>query len=203
MSLSSSQTPRQLATFEDLLAIPESERFHEILDGELLPKEATSGEHSLTQGSVRASLDGFAGQKNGPSRPGGWWLLTEPTVRLSAYQTVRPDLAGWRRERMPGRPAGFPLHLRPDWVCEIHVLGDARRRDTLQKRRIYAEHGVPHYWLLDAERETLTVLRLVGEVFVEVQVAGIDAVVRAEPFESVALPVAALFGHDAVPEALR
>ncbi|HNN97058.1 MAG TPA: Uma2 family endonuclease, partial [Pseudomonadota bacterium] len=68
-----------------------------------------------------------------------------------------------------------------------------RRRDTLQKRRIYAEHGVPHYWLLDAERETLTVLRLVGEVFVEVQHVDRHA---AEPFDGLEISVAALFGHD-------
>jgi len=192
----SSQTPVQLATFADLAAIPESDRFHEILDGMLVQKEATSGEHALTQGAVRAKLDGFSGHKNGPSRPGGWWLLTEPTIRLSAYQTARPDVAGWRRERMPERPSGFPLHLRPDWVCEIHGAADARRRDTLQKRRIYAEHGVPHYWLLDAERETLTVLRLVGEVFVEVQHVDRHAVLRAEPFDGLEISVAALFGHD-------
>lgn len=196
MSLSS-QTPVQLATFADLVAIPEDQRFHEILDGALVPKEATSAEHALTQGSVRAKLDGYSGQKNGPSRPGGWWLLTEPTVRLGAYQTVRPDVAGWRRERMPERPSGYPIYLRPDWVCEIHVLGDARRRDTLQKRRIYAEHGVPHYWLLDAERETLSVLRLVGEVYVEVLHAERAAVLRAEPFDGLKLAVASLFGHDA------
>lgn len=196
MSLSS-QTPVQLATFADLVAIPEDQRFHEILDGALVPKEATSGEHALTQGSVRAKLDGYAGQKNGPSRPGGWWLLTEPTVRLGAYQTVRPDVAGWRRERMPERPTGYPIYLRPDWVCEIHMLGDARRRDTLQKRRIYAEHGVPHYWLLDAERETLSVLRLVGEVYAEVLHADRAAVLRAEPFDGLELAVASLFGHDA------
>lgn len=197
MSLSSQSPPLQLATFADLVAIPEGERFHEILDGELVPKEATSAEHALTQGNVRARLDGFHAQKNGPTRPGGWWLLTEPTVRLSAYQTTRPDVAGWRRERMPERPSGYPIHLRPDWVCEIHVLGDARRRDTMQKRRIYAEHGIPHYWLLDAELETLTVLRLVGDFYQEVQRGDRSTMIRAEPFDGMEISVAGLFGYDA------
>ena len=77
------------------------------------------------------------------------------------------------------------------------MLCVARRRDTLQKRRIYAEHAVPHYWLLDAERETLSVLRLVGEVYVEVLHAERAAVLRAEPFDGLELAVASLFGHDA------
>ena len=40
-------TPKvQLATFADLLLIPEADRFHEILDGELI-KSAPRGEHGV------------------------------------------------------------------------------------------------------------------------------------------------------------
>jgi Uma2 family endonuclease len=178
------------------MAIPEEDRFHEILDGELVQKEMTSAEHSLSQRMLGAKLDGFHGKANGPSRPGGWWLLSEPTIRLSEYQTVRPDLAGWRRDRMPERPTGYPIHLRPDWICEIHLKGDARRRDTLQKRRIYAEHNIPHYWLLDGEREVVCVLRLVGGGYQDVLEVGRGATFHAEPFGALELSVDVLFGHE-------
>ena len=49
------------------------------------------------------------------------------------------------------------MTLRPDWVCEIMSDSDARRRDAVQKRRIYADHGIPHYWLLDTQRQILIV----------------------------------------------
>ncbi len=183
------------ATLADLLALPEEERFHEILDGELVEKEATSGQHSLPHGEALIHLAPYHGKPNGPSRPGGWWLVPEPTIQISPHQIVRPDLAGWRRERMPDPPAGYPLRLRPDWVCEIHFKKDARRRDTLQKRRIYAEAGVPYFWLIDAAAQTLTVLKLVEGVMVDLQHTGLqDPPLAAEPFPAAPIPLPALFG---------
>src|SRR5437016_4486384 len=145
MSSGSSQTPLpHLATFQDLLAIPEDERFHEILDGELVQKAMASGEHSTTQLEIGAWLvPRFGRRPNGADRPGGWWFATECEIELSRHQVVRPDIAGWRRERMPERPHGYPLRLRPDWVCEVMTDGDARRRDGLKKRRLYSDFGVP------------------------------------------------------------
>jgi Uma2 family endonuclease len=197
MASLSTQTPKvQLATFADLLRIPEEERRHEILDGEIVEKARAPGEHCVAQGRVCAFLGGFSRQSSEPKRPGGWWLATETTIQLSRHSVVQPDVAGWRRERMPDRPAGYPVALRPDWVCEIISDGEARRRDGLQKRRIYADRNIPHYWLVDTERETLTVLRLADEGYVEVLQAKRSSRVRAEPFDAVELQVGVLFGDD-------
>jgi Uma2 family endonuclease len=197
MSTVSTRTPLpRLATLEDLLAIPEDRRFHEILDGELVEKEAARAKHAHAQGEVRGVLQRFRGAPNGPARPGGWWLLTEVTLRLSPHQIVRPDVAGWRRDRLLALPDDFSIELRPDWVCEVSADGNSRRRDGLQKRRIYAEHGVPHYWLVDLLYQRLTVLRLSGGVFQEVLEADRSERIRAEPFEALELSVGALFGDD-------
>ena len=74
--------------------------------------------------------------------------------------------------------------------------GDARRRDGLQKRRIYADHDVPHYWLVDTERETLTVLKLTDQGYVEVMTAERPGRIHAEPFDALELQVGVLFGDD-------
>ena len=123
-------------------------------------------------------------------------MAIAPTTRLVPHQVVEPDVAGWRRERMPTLPNDYPLTLRPDWVCEIMCDSDARRRDGLLKRRIYADHGVPHYWLVDTERERLQVLRI-GEFGYE-EVLDVDRGqrVRAEPFDAMELAVGVLFGDD-------
>lgn len=197
MSSLSFQTPKvQLATFEDLLRIPEPDRFHEVLDGEVVQKALPRGEHGVSQLRVGRMLGGYDRRPNDPSRPGGWWFATEPTIRLSVHEVVQPDIAGWRRDRMPTRPSGYPLTTRPDWVCEILCDGDARRRDGLQKRRIYGDHGIPHYWLLDTERETLTVLTLTDRGYAEQLVADKGQKVQAAPFELLTLPVGVLFGED-------
>lgn len=194
----SSQTPRpHLATLADLLAIPEEDRFHEILDGELLRKELAGFPHAMGQTRVNRLLSPpFDRRPNGPSRPGGWWFATEATIELSLHQIVQPDVAAWRRERLPEIPDVYPIRLRPDWVCEIMGGADARRRDGVQKRRIYADHGVPHCWLVDSERERLTVLRLTDRGYVEILEAGRGERVRAEPFDALELPVGVLFGDD-------
>lgn len=197
MASASSQTPRpQLSTFADLLAIPAEQRFHEVLDGEVVAKLMPSGRHGLTQNRMGRLLDPFDRKANGPARPGGWWFLSEVEIELARHQVVRPDLAGWRRDRMPVVPEDYPLRLRPDWVCEVLTDGQGRRRDGIQKRRIYADHEVPHYWIVDTERRQLTVLRLSERGYVEVLEAGAAQRVRAEPFDSLELPVGVLFGED-------
>ena len=49
--------------------------------------------------------------------PGGWWLLIKPDLHLGE-DIVVPDVAGWRRERLPDVPDEPHLELAPDWVCE-------------------------------------------------------------------------------------
>lgn len=195
MSPASSHTPLpHLCTFADLIAIPEEERHHEVLDGELVQKTMAGGGHGYGQGKLRALLDGFDGPPGGSAgEPGGWWLMTDATIKLSPYQAVRPDLLGWRHATTPSLPTGFPITIRPDWVCELHTREDARR-DLIQKRRIYAEHGVSHYWLIDLERQVLTVLRLDNGQYLEVLQATNGERVRAEPFGALELPVSKLFG---------
>ncbi len=48
----------------------------------------------------------FHREPDGPGQPGGWWILFEPELRLGPDLVV-PDVAGWRRQKMPvfGRPA--------------------------------------------------------------------------------------------------
>lgn len=197
MASLSSQTPRShFATFADLLLIPEEERYHEVLDGEVRKKLLPSFRHGLGQGGIIRALSGFQRRPNGPSAPGGWWIVTEVEIELARHQVVRPDVAGWRRDRLPVMPEAYPMDLRPDWVCEVFTDGDGRRRDSLLKRRIYSDHEIPHYWLLDTGQRQLTVLRLEKRGYVEVLAAGLGELVRAEPFEALEIPVALLFGED-------
>jgi Uma2 family endonuclease len=193
----STQTPKaQLSTFADLLLIPEERRRHEILDGEIVQKALPRLGHGAAQGRSVQILRNFNRRPNGPSRPGGWWLVCEPTIRLSMHEVVQPDVAGWRRDRLPQLTSDYPVELRPDWVCEIMGDGDARRHDGLQKRRIYADHGVPFYWLVDTERESLTVLSLTDRGYVELLTAARPDRVRAVPFDLIELQVGVLFGDD-------
>jgi Uma2 family endonuclease len=67
--------------------------------------------------------------------------LVEVDVALGRHDVVRPDLAGWRRERLPDPGNQRPIDVTPDWVCEILPPSTASR-DRLVKRQLYADSGI-------------------------------------------------------------
>lgn len=183
------------ATAADLLAIPEEERFHEIIDGEIVQKANPSFEHGDAQSAVVARLKIPFQRRPGGRWPGGWWFATEVEVEFEATQIFRPDVAGWRRDRVPERPSGSPVRIRPDWVCEV-LSPRNTRNDTVRKMRVYQRCQVPHYWIVDPVEETLSVYRWTPDGYLVALKAERGDRVKAEPFEAIELDVKVLFGDD-------
>jgi Uma2 family endonuclease len=181
------------ATVADLLAIPEERRRHELIDGVLVEKEAASGKHGGAQGRIFRRLGPYD-RRPGGRWPGGWWFATETEIQLSDRRVFRPDVAGWRRERLAALPMEVPILTTPDWICE--VLSSNKRTDLITKKRAYHEHQVGHYWLIDPLEETLAVYRWHVDGYVEVLIAERHERVRPEPFEAVELAIGVLFGDD-------
>lgn len=176
--------------------MPEEERF-EIVGGELVPKEAARVPHGCAQLALGHALHGAFSRRGGgpPDRPGGWWFASEVLVEFLSREIRRPDVAGWRRERMPERPTSVPVTLVPDWICEVVSPGNASN-DTVAKMRLYHEAKVAHYWLLDPQIETLTVYRWHPDGYLHVLGARRGERVRAEPFDAIELQVGIFFGED-------
>jgi Uma2 family endonuclease len=181
------------AGIAELLAIPEAERRHEVIAGVLVQKEAATGKHGGVQVRISRKLGPYD-RRPGGRWPGGWWFATEVEVLLAPDQIFRPDVVGWRRERLPVLPSEVPIDVRPDWVCEI--LSQNKRNDLILKKRAYHRAGVGHYWIVDPVEETLSVNRWHADGYVEVRVADRQERVRAEPFDAVELVVGVLFGDD-------
>ncbi|MEM6789286.1 MAG: hypothetical protein AAF715_17315 [Myxococcota bacterium] len=51
---------------------------------------------------------------DGHGGPGGWWIFVEVDVALSTHDVVRPDVAGWRRERLRDPGEKRPIEIGPD-----------------------------------------------------------------------------------------
>jgi Uma2 family endonuclease len=176
------------ATYADLVAVPEH-LVAEILDDELYTSPRPAPRHAVAQVRVASLLDAAFGRGRGG--PGGWLILMEPELHASRDVLV-PDLAGWRRERLPRVPEEAFFRLAPDWVCEVLSPGTAAT-DRTKKLRIYAREGVQHAWLVDPLARLLEVLRLdAGGWVIAATYAGAD-VVRAAPFDAVDLELAALW----------
>ncbi len=142
---------KKQATYEDLLAVP-APLVAEILNGELVTHPRPAPRHSLA-GSALGMLLGSAYQM-GVGGPGDWWILDEPELHLGKHVIV-PDLAGWRKERMPSPPHDQAwIDIAPDWICEVLSPSTAQYDMTI-KRDIYAEFGVKYHWFVDPMNKTL------------------------------------------------
>jgi Uma2 family endonuclease len=190
-----SQSAPRRPSLDDFWAIPEHERFHEFVGGELVQKATPSGEHGGAQAGVVGAVRPPFHRRPGSGGPGGWWIATEVEVLLTTGDVVRPDVLGWRRQRCAERPSGMPVKVPPDWICEIVSPSNAKH-DTLKKLRLYHRVSIPHYWLLDTRDATLTVMRWSADGYLTVLRAESGETVRGEPFEAIEVAVGSLFGED-------
>ena len=143
------------ATYEDLCQVPDH-LVAQIIHGQLITLPRPAPRHARASSIMGGKLVPSYDEGNGG--PGGWWILDEPELHLHPDILV-PDLAGWRRERMPALPETAYFELAPDWVCEV-LSPSTRRMDRADKLPIYAGHGVAHAWLVDPEAQTLEVFSL-------------------------------------------
>lgn len=186
---------RKLATWEDLWEEVLLDRKCEVVNGEIVEKAGGDDRHSGTQAHLTASVLPLFGRRGGAGNPGGWWIRTEPDIYFEVHNILRPDVAGWRRERTPVMPDGWPIRATPDWVCEILSRSTAGR-DLGEKRRIYHRHNVEHYWIVDPANRVLTVLRRGKTEYLHVLAAGPSETVRAEPFDAIEIYVGQFFGFE-------
>ena len=172
---------RRRATYDDLLKVPDH-LVAEIVDGELYATPRPASPHARAAWAIGQDLGPFDRQPTGPPQPDGWWILFEPELHLGPEVLV-PDLAGWRRTRMPAIPNVAYFELAPDWVCEV-VSPTTGRLDRVGKMPVYARERVAHLWLVDPILRTLEVYRLDGTRWVVAATHGGAEVVRPEPFDA-------------------
>jgi Uma2 family endonuclease len=180
------------ATYDDVLDAPPNV-VAEVIAGVLHTHPRPAPRHSDAASVLGMDLGGAF--HRGRGGPGGWWILDEPELHLGADpDIVVPDLAGWRRERLPALPDAAFFTLPPDWVCEV-LSPSTARLDRTEKLPVYARERVPHVWLVDPDALTLEVFALDGASYRLVATHGGDRRVRVAPFEAIELELGALWGR--------
>lgn len=184
-----SERARRGASYTDVLAAPE-DRIAELVVGDLWLSPRPSLRHANAVSLLAARLsDAFHWGRSGP---GGWWIWFEPELHLGADVMV-PDVAGWRRERLPEVPEGVGIELAPDWVCEaLSPSTEGLDRDVKLPR--YALAGVGHLWLLDPSARRLEVLGRSGGGWRLLEEHRGAAIVSAPPFEPAAIELSPVWG---------
>ncbi len=183
---STTVTERSPATHLDLEALPEGVK-GEIIDGVLYTQPRPRFAHQSALAAITADLHGPF--QRGRGGPGDWWILPEPGITLPGAPEFSPDIAGWRRKRMPEPPVSR-IDLVPDWICEI-LSPSTRQYDLTVKKRFYAKSGVPFIWYVDVESRTLQVSALEGGRWLELGAWREGEHVRAAPFDELELELGA------------
>ena len=168
------------ATYQDVLDAP-AHLVAEIINGTLHTHPRPASRHALATSNLGDELVSPFGKGRGG--PGGWWIIDEPELHFDD-EIVVPDLAGWRRERMPEYPDTAYFTLAPDWVCEA-LSASTRKVGLHEKRPIYALAGVPHLWLVDPADRTLEAFELHDGQWLLIGSAKDDEPVSFRPFDAI------------------
>lgn len=186
---------RSPATYADIEALPEN-MVGEILNGTLHASPRPAARHGVA--AIELGYELVGPFRRGVGGPGGWTFATEPEVHLGS-DVVVPDLAGWRRERLPNLPATPFVEVAPDWISE-NLSPSTQRVDRTDKLGIYAAAGVGHAWYVDPIVKTLEVMTLVGGKWQITATYKDDEPVTAPPFEAHSFQLDVLWPDDTNPE---
>jgi Uma2 family endonuclease len=176
------------ATYEDVEQLPDIV-VAELIGGELHATPRPAPTHAVAWSSLAGLLN--PPFQHGRGGPGGWWILGEPELHLGPDVLV-PDLAGWRRNRLPAMPDTPHFALPPDWLCEI-LSPSTALTDRTKKLARYAQAGVAFAWLVDPVAATLEVFRLEHGRWLLLGAFGGDETVSAEPFQEIELDLSLLW----------
>jgi Uma2 family endonuclease len=186
--MSSRTAAQRRSVYEEFLVAPKH-LVAEIIGGNLRthPRPATPHARAATRLGIKIGGPFDLGEGG----PGGWLFLDEPELHLLGDILV-PDLAGWRRERMPEMPVVPFVELAPDWICEV-LSPSTEAEDRADKMPTYARAGVAHAWLVDPLARTLEAFALEAGAWRVLGTWRNDARVRVQPFEAMELELSALW----------
>lgn len=178
------EEPQRPVTFEEYRALPDSDQRIELIRGELIMSAAPKAAHQRVAFRLAIAL-----QEHVEELGLGEVFIAPFDVRFSNFSSVQPDICfvGSGNEERIGQDY---LDGAPDLIVE--VLSPSNRRDDLvRKRMLYADYGVPEYWIVDPEAKTVTVNVLTDDQYEERAVATAERPSAGLP--SFAIDLARLF----------
>ncbi len=176
------------ATYQDVLDAP-PHLVAEIVDGRLYTHSRPAPPYAIAGSGLRMLVGPPFHFGNGG--PGGWWILHEPELHFGD-DVVVPDIAGWRRERMPLMPKEAYFTLAPDWVCEV-LSPSTRKLGLGGKWAVYARAGVGYHWFVDPDARSLETYQLHDTEWVLIDRLYEDASVSLPPYEAIHFSLADLW----------
>jgi Uma2 family endonuclease len=148
----------QVKTYDDLQAMPDDGNRYELIHGEIVMSPAPKPKHQAVIGNLYVRLrEHLTAQRMGMA------LFSPVDVRLSPHSVVEPAIVVMLRKNV-GRIGEELVDGPPDVVVEV-LSPSNRAQDLVRKAALYAEHGVPEYWIVDLEAEAVAVHVLVDGMY--------------------------------------
>jgi len=151
--MSSALQAKHRWTYSDLVALPDDQLRHELIDGEHFVSPSPAIPHQVILWDITEALGPYL-----RANPIGTALTGPVDVKLSPHTLLVPDLVYFTSERFAQVVNEKRATAAPDLVVEILSPG-TRRRDKGRKRAVYDREGVCEYWMVDPEARSITVLR--------------------------------------------
>lgn len=176
--------------YAQLCALPPGQT-GEIIGGRLHVQPRPAGPHALASSTLTMDIGGSF--QRGKGGPGGWWILDEPEIHfVRDVEVCVPDIAGWRKQRLPKIPQGHRFEVVPDWVCEV-LSPSTAKTDRVEKMPVYARYGAAYLWLVNPLERTLEAFALREGLWTVIGLFQEGDTVQIAPFEELALNLADLW----------
>ena len=177
-------------TIDEFLELPDTEdrRKMELDEGELYIMPRPRRVHQFWNSLLVWHFENFIRGFDDPPAE----LFADFVVALSFENRIllAPDLCIVLRERLD-LVGDRMVDGAPDIAIEI--LSSDRRRDVVRQRQLYAEAGVPEYWIFDPENDTATLLELQAGQYVERAVLEASDTVTTPLLPGLAIPLEDVF----------
>ena len=177
-------------SLDEFLALGETDERLELFDGVLYLMSTPTKDHQFLMRRIGIHFEAFLDEFDIPP----YEVHHDITTILSAelQRAVEPDLV----VILAGRDdIGGVRHVEgvPDIVVEI--LSTDRNHDLVFKRRIYAEAGVPEYWIFDPVNDTVLPLELRDGAYAERPALTAADTLSTPLLPGLSIPLADVFHH--------
>lgn len=173
-------------TYHEYALLPQDRNRYEVLDGELYMTPSPSYLHQHIVTCLASIL-----LQHASAHDLGVVLTAPMDVLLSETNIVQPDILFIRAGRVPARDAKN-ITVAPDLIIEV-LSPSSVEQDRLDKKAVYARHGVSHYWIIDPEPRTLEMYTLSGAQYqLHAEFRG-DATATSPLFPELSIPLARLW----------
>jgi Uma2 family endonuclease len=149
-------------TVADLERMPDDGNRYELDEGMLIVSPAPFNDHQVVAGRVYFVLEA--------ARTPEFLVLPGPGINLSEFVHRVPDVAVVRAE---GFRMAREFETRPPLLAVEVASESTKRYDRTRKKAVYAEFGIPSYWIItpDPERPDITAFELADGQYKQVHYA--------------------------------